>query len=187
MSNNELFLYLCLLNLTKMGAVKNRYKDTKLNTTNKMLVDSETGEIVEIGNINVMARTSTGEISINSKTFVYLDTDKLSILLANGIKQVELALLMTISSNLLLGSNICMINDDNPHTTLSIAKLIGNTEQAVKLKLNRLKHLGVLHYGIMRENKRLGKVYIVNPHIIRKGVKLKGSLATIFDDIKRNS
>lgn len=170
-----------------MGAVKNRYKDSKLNTTNKMLVDSTTGEIVEIGNINVMARKSTGEISISSKTFVYLDTDKLSILLDNGIKQVELALLMTISSNLLLGSNICMKNDDNPHTASSIGKLIGTTSQSVKLKLHRLEELGVLHYGIMRENKRLGKVYIVNPHIIRKGLKLKGSLATIFDDIKRSS
>jgi hypothetical protein len=170
-----------------MGAIKNRYKDTKLNTSNKMLVDSSTGEIIEIGNINVMTRTSTGEISINSKTFVYLDTDKLSILLANDIKQVDLALLLTISNNMLLGSNICLKNDDNPHTTSSIANLIGNTDQAVKLKLNRLTKLGVLHYGIMKENKRLGKVYIVNPHIIRKGVKLKGSLALIFDDIKRRA
>jgi hypothetical protein len=158
-----------------------------LNTTNRELVDTTTGETIDISGTNVMVRTSTGEITISSKAFVYLDTDKLSILLANGIKQVDLALLMTISSNLLIGSNICMNNDDNPHTTSSIAKLIINTDQAAKIKLNRLEKLGVIHYGILKENKNLGKVYIVNPHIIRKGVKLKGSLGSIFDDIKLNS
>lgn len=168
-----------------MGAIKQRYKDTKMNTANKVFADSETGEIIDTSGFNLMKRTSTGEISIDSKAFVYLDTDKLLTLLANDIKQVELALLITISGNLLLGSNICMKNDDNPHTTESIAKLIGTTPQSVKIKLNRLKQLGVLHYGIMKENKRLGKVYIVNPHIIRKGRKLKGSLATLFNDIKR--
>lgn len=167
-----------------MGTIVNRYKDTKLNTANRELIDTETGEIIDISGINVMARTSTGEITISSKAFVYLDTDKLSTLLANSIKQVDLALLMTISSNLLIGSNICMNNDDNPHTTSSIAKLISNTDQAAKIKLNRLEKLGAIHYGILKENKNLGKVYIVNPHILRKGIKLKGSLGSIFDDIK---
>ena len=165
-----------------MGAIKQRYKDTKL----KELFIPETGETIDAQALDLIRRTSTGEISINSKKFVYLDTDKLSILLANGIKQVDLALLITISSNMLIGYNICLETDDKPHTTSSIAKLIDNTDQAVKIKLNRLIKLDVLYYGIMKENKKLGKVYIVNPHIIRKGIKLKGSLATIFDDIKRN-
>jgi predicted transcriptional regulator len=78
-----------------------------------------------------------------------------------------------------------MINDDKPHTADSIAKMIGTTQQSVKLKLKSLEKIGAIHHGIMKENKRLGKVYIVNPHIIRKGHKMKQSLGTTFDEIKR--
>ena len=165
-----------------MGAITQRYKDKKI----KYITDTETGEIINTSELGLLQRTGTGEISITSKAFVYLDTDKLLILLHNEITQVELALLITVSSNLLLGSNICMKDENDPHTTESIAKLTKTTTQSVRGKLKRLEKLGILHYGIMRENKRLGKVYIVNPHIIRRGVKLKGSLATLFDDIRKN-
>lgn len=179
------FYIFASLNNNKVGKIKDRYKDTKMNTANRVFADSETGEVIDASGFTLLKRTSTGEITISSKAYVYLDTDQLFNLLANGITQVELALLITISSNLLIGSNVCMKNEDKPHSTESIAKLIGTTPQSVKLKLNRLEKLGVLHYGIMKENKMLGKVYIVNPHIIRKGHKLKGSLKTMFDDIKK--
>jgi hypothetical protein len=164
-----------------MGTIKQRYKDTKA----KEIIDYETGEVIDISHTGLIERKSTDDISISSKAYVYLDTDQLFTLLANDIKQVELALLISISNNLMIGSNICMINDGKPHTTESIAKLIGTTPQSVKLKLNSLEKIGVIHHGIMKENKRLGKVYIVNPHIIRKGHKMKQSLGTIFDEIKR--
>ena len=181
------FYTFALLNNNTMGKIKEMYKDTKMNSVNRVFVDSETGEVIDTSGLTLLKRTSTGEISYNSKLYVTVDTDQLFNLLGNGITQVELALLITISSNLMLGSNICVINDEKPHTTESIAKLIGTTPQSVKLKLNRLVKLDLLHYGIMKEYKRLGKVYIVNPHIIRKGVKFKGSLKTMFDEIKRSS
>jgi len=164
-----------------MGTIKQRYKDTKA----KEIIDYETGEIIDVSHTGLIERRSTDDITISSKAYVVLDTDQLFTLLDNGVKQVELALLISISSNLMIGSNICMINDAKPHTTESIAKLIGTTPQSVKLKLNSLQKIGVIHYGIMKENKRLGKVYIVNPHIIRKGHKMKQSLGTTFDEIKR--
>ena len=49
-----------------------------------------------------MKRESTGEITISSKEYVYMDTEKLKILLDKGIKQVDLALLITLSSNILI-------------------------------------------------------------------------------------
>ena len=159
-----------------MGVVVKRYKDTKL----KELVDTETGEIIDTSELGLIQRASTGEISISSKTYAYLDTNVLSNLIKIGIKQVDLALLVTLSSNLLIGCNVCMKDENDPHTTSSIAKLIGNSDQAVKIKLNRLIKLKALHYGILKENKRLGKVYIINPHIIRKGLKFKASLGIIF-------
>lgn len=164
-----------------MGTVKQRYKDTKA----KEIIDHETGEIIDVSYAGLIERKSTNDISISSKAYVYLDTDQLFTLLANGITQVELALLVTVSNNLMIGSNICMINDDKPHTADSIAKMIGTSQQSVKLKLKSLEKIGAIYHGIMKENKRLGKVYIVNPHILRKGHKMKQSLGTTFDEIKR--
>ena len=166
-----------------MGTIKQRYKDTKA----KEIIDYETGEIIDLSHTGLIERKSTNEITISSKAYVYFDTDQLFTLLDNGIKQVELALLITISSNLMIGSNICMINDSKPHTTESIAKLIGTTPQSVKLKLNSLQKIGVINYGVMKEDKRLGKVYIINPHIIRKGHKMRQSLGIMFGEIKRKN
>jgi len=167
-----------------MGEVKRRYKDKKLNTINKMLFDSNTGELSDIGNITVMERKDSGEIMINSKAYVYLDTNCLTSLLLKGIKEVDLALLITLSSNLLIGHNICMRNEFDPHTTATIAKQCGYTVQAVKMKLNRLLKQNVLYYGTFKDKKSMGKVYVVNPHLIRKGNKLRAILGDIFNDIK---
>ena len=76
-----------------------------------------------------------------------------------------------------------MITENIAHKTSTIASLTGHSEQAVKLKLNRLIKAGLLHYGIIKEIKRLGKVYVMNPHFIRKGVKFSASLSELFDDI----
>jgi DNA-binding MarR family transcriptional regulator len=164
-----------------MKRVKQGYKDTKV----KEIINTDTGEVIDVSQMGLLQRSSADYISYHSTAYFYLDTEQLYKLLANGIKQVELALLITISSNLMMKTNVCMINDDKPHTTESIAKLIGTTQQSVKRNLKSLEKLGVLHYGILKENKRLGKVYIVNPHIIRKGHKMKQSLGTTFDEIKR--
>jgi hypothetical protein len=168
-----------------MGSVKHRYRDSKIALKSNKIADVETGEIFEIGDANLMKRINIGEIRINSKAYVYLDTDMLMYLIKQDIRQVDLALLVTLSSNLLTGCNICMQNDDDPHTTLTIAEMTGNKRQAVKTKLNRLIDLGLLHYGVLKEKKKLGKVYIVNPHFIRKGLKFRPSLAVIFQDIRQ--
>lgn len=176
------FFYIFVVtNNIKMKRVKQGYKDTKV----KEIVNIETGEIMDVSHMGLLQRESADYISYNSSQYFYLDTEQLYKLLANGIKQVELALLITISSNLMMKTNICMINDEKPHTTESIAKFIGTTPQSVKRNLKSLEKLGLLHHGILKENKRLGKVYIVNPHIIRKGHRMKVSLGTIFDEIKR--
>ena len=51
-----------------MGEVKRRYKDTKLNTFNKMLLDSKTGEINDIGNITVMVGRGREEVRAQTLT-----------------------------------------------------------------------------------------------------------------------
>jgi hypothetical protein len=166
-----------------MGEVKIKQRNIKINTRNTQLYNTETGLLTEIKNADLYKRITTNEVSINYEEYVYLDTLKLKILLAKGIKPVDLALLVTLSCNLLNRYCVCMENEEEPHTTKSIAKLAGGTVQSVKTKLNRLISEGVLAYTISKSNEKWGKVYIMNPHIIRKGVILSKSICEIFDDI----
>jgi predicted transcriptional regulator len=169
-----------------MGTIKKEYIDKKFASSINELVDPKTGEIFDLKKSNLIIRKETGNFSINSSSYVYLDTLKLSILIKNGIKQVDLALLITLSSNLHYynnaGYNICM-DDDNPHTTKSIGLLINNSPQATKNKLNNLIDLGLLYHGEIKEKKGWGKVYVVNPHLVRKGKSVKKYLGEIFNDI----
>ena len=169
-----------------MGTIKKEYKDKKFAPNINELVDPKTGEYFELNKTNLISREATGNFSINSPSYVYFDTYKMSILIKNGIKQVDLALIASLSSNLYLynniGYNICMEND-HPHTTKSISLLINNSPQATKNKLNNLIELGVLYHGEIKEKKSWGKVYVLNPHLARKGKILKGYLKEIFNDI----
>ena len=166
-----------------MGNIVSRYKDKRIYTEDSDLVLSKTGETIDITNGTIYKRTSTGEITVNYKEYVYMDTEKIRILLGQGLSQVELALLITISNNLLIGQNICMQDDELPHTTKSFANLIGNSQQATKKKLNILISRGLLYYGKVFKEHKYGKVYVINPHIIKKGHKLNENLISLFDDI----
>lgn len=169
-----------------MGTVIKDSSIEKLNINGDTVLNTETGEYFDISYKNLVELKKKEHIRINSKSYVYLDTEDLLALIEKGISQVELALLVTLSTNIMMGSNICMLDEDEPHTTKTIAKLVKESQQSVKNKINRLIKIGALYHGIMAEHKRLGKVYIINPHIIRKGVKLKESLGTLFNPIASN-
>lgn len=160
-------------------------KIKKINITGNEIADTETGEIFDVRNKNIVELKQEDHITFNSRSYVYLDTEDLFALIKKGISQVELALLITLSSSIMMGSNICMLDEDEPHTTKTIATLVNETPQSVKNKINRLIETGALYYGTMREHKRLGKVYIINPHILRKGTKFKVSLGELFNPIAR--
>ena len=83
---------LTLLKKWAMGKWVHRYKDENIRLFGNEIVDPETGEIISIGNSSLIKRTSTNEITINSKEYVYVDTENLKKLLRSGIKQVDLAL-----------------------------------------------------------------------------------------------
>ena len=169
-----------------MGTIKREYIDKKFAPNIDELIDPITGEYFDLKKTNLISREETGNFSINSSSYVYFDTYKMSILIKNGIKQVDLALIASLSSNLYLynniGYNICMENE-HPHTTKSISLLINNSPQATKIKLNSLIELGILYHGEIKEKKSWGKVYVLNPHLVRKGKILRGYLKEIFNDI----
>ena len=167
-----------------MGIVTKLYKVKNMSKHGDSILDTVTGEITNIEkSAGLFSKKMTGDISISSKNYVYLDTDKLTILLKKGIKQVDLAILISITSNLLAKYNVCMLDDKSAHRASTIAILTESTQQSVKVKLKRLETLGLLFHGILKDKKSLGKVYVVNPHLLRKGHDQCGTLRVLFDDI----
>lgn len=164
-----------------MAKLTNRYADKPLKQGH-VIVDIKTGEQVPIEG-KVLIRKSTGKININFQDYGYFNLEALRIILSLGIKQVELGLLVTLCSNLMQDENISLQENDEPHTTLSIAALTNQTEQAVKKKLNVLIKLGLLDYSKTMVGLKMKKVYRVNPYMIRKGKQLNGNLKSLFNDI----
>jgi len=167
-----------------MGIIKTEYKYTQLNITGNEIIDRETGEAFDISNAVILKKTETGKISIHYASFIYLNIEKLRGLLEKKIKQIDLALLVSMSCNLEEKVNISLKDDDTPHTAASIGKLVRLSEQSTKLKLNSLLKKDLLHYGVLRKKTDLGKVYVVNPHLIKTKKSFDSFIGVLFNDIE---
>ena len=163
-----------------MGSIKVLYSYTQLNISGNEIADTETGETFDMSNSVLLKRTETGKISISYPFYNFINSKKIIDLIESGIKDVDLALLICMSLNILKGENICLNNNDDPHSTDSIAKMIGQTIQATKVKLNRLINLDLIHYGTINHRRNLGKVYVINPNILKKGNLSRVFLKKLF-------
>ena len=166
-----------------MGKVVNRYKDSKLKISGKEIVDPSTGEVHDLGNDSLYKRSDEKKININYKNYIYLDSDALMKILKLKIRQIDLSLLVSISNNLKINHNICLDNNDDPLNTKNIGDLVNNSEQAVQKKINNLVDANLLYHGKVKGSGFNRKVYIVNPHFIKRGVKLEKFLSGLFDGI----
>lgn len=167
--------------------MKIKYKEDQLSSERYALVDKETWEVEEFKNSIMVKKIKTSEVTFHSKSYLYLDTDRLKMLHSHGIREVELGLLILMSSNLSFALNICMQDDGTPHKTLSISKLVNKTPQDTNIKLKRLVEFGVLAYQKIPAHEHLGKVYIVNPNLIRRGKDFSNFIPTIFNDFMQKS
>ena len=163
-----------------MGAIEDKYNYTQLNIVGNEIVDVATGEQFDISNSTLLKKTSRGEFSVNYSSFNYINNDKLRDLITAGIKDVDLALILCMSLNLIKGQNICLAENDEPHSTASIAKMINQKEQPVKMKLNRLIELGLIYYGVVKQIGYNSKVYVVNPNFLKKGKTFNIFLKELF-------
>ena len=82
-----------------------------------------------------------------------------------------------------MGCNICLDENEEPLTAKKIGQLINNSEQATKKKLNVLVNSGLLYYGKITRSEFKSRVYVVNPHIIKRGVYFENYLSSLFNDI----
>ena len=151
------------------------------------LYNKETGETMEINTGKITLSTPTQQVMLNSKNYLFLDTDRLQILRKNGISDIEMGLLVLVSGNLAFNSNICMTDEGKPHSCSTIAKMIGQTPQAVNRKLRKLEEMGLIKKTNIPGNRDLGKVYIVNPYLLRRGKNFANYLSNMFTDIILNN
>ena len=167
-----------------MGQIIPQYNTEQLNLHSKEIVAMTTGEVVNIENANIFKSTITNKVAINYSNFVFLETNQIILLLEKGLKHEELALLVIISSQIQMESNICIQDSEIPHTTESIAKFINCSQQSAKRKLNKLIAIGTIYYGPV--NRKSKKVYVINPHIIKKGKVIRQNIVRIFQAIHLN-
>lgn len=163
--------------------MKRKYKSKDFSVDDWGLYNKETGETMEVNAGKITLSTPTQQVMLSSNNYLYLDTDRLKILRENGISDIETGLLVLVSSNLAFSSNICMTEEGEPHTSLTIAQMLGQTQQSVNRKLKKLQELGLIKKTNVPGNKELGKVYIVNPYLLRRGKNFANYLSNMFTDI----
>lgn len=166
-----------------MAKITERYKESTIRVSGNEIADTETGEVHDVKNSTLIKRKGINKVEFDYPSFFILDTTKIFKLLSSEIKQVHLALLITISSNLKMGCNICLDENEEPLTAKKIGQLINNSEQATKKKLNVLVNSGLLYYGKITRSEFKSRVYVVNPHIIKRGVYFESYLSSLFNDI----
>ena len=162
--------------------MKRKFKNTDYPTDRFGIYDFETEEIKTLKGEKLTASKPTKQVSVSFKNYLYLDTDSLKILKNNGISDFEIGLLLLMCSNLAFNSNVAMNDEGVPHTSKSIAEMLGQTPQAVRRKLRKLEQIGVIKKTNIPGNRDLGKVYLVNPNLIRRGKNFGDFLLRIFTD-----
>lgn len=165
-----------------MGEIKEVTKSKQIRVESGELANPETGELLDVSDGALYKVERTNMVKINYKQYVYVDTERIRLSFQKGVSQSLMGFLIMLSSDLMMEYNICMIDKETPHTTKSIADLVGETEQSARRKLNDLKSLGLLYEGPLN---RFSKVFVLNPHFVKKGVEFNKRLTVLFDDIKK--
>jgi len=162
--------------------MEKKYKQNALYSDKYALYNKDTGELEEFTNGVIIQKIPTNLVTIHSNSYLSFNTEGLKVLQSKGITEIEMGLLMLISGNLSFHYNICMNDEKVPYTPLAISHMIKQKRQSVKRKLNRLVDLNILAYEKIPGNENLGKVYLVNPYLLRRGKEFSDYLTKIFYD-----
>jgi hypothetical protein len=165
--------------------MKQIIKTKALNPMEFELVNKLTGEIKEFDkDCKVFSTKLTGDVKYNSTDYSYLDNDKFIELFKKGIKYNELGVLILMSLQLLKRYNVCMYDSTTPFTTKSLSEILKITPQATRSIIRRLIDFNVVAQVSLDDRKDLGKVYIINPQFLRKGIQFSGKIGQYFREDK---
>jgi predicted transcriptional regulator len=163
--------------------MKRKYQTVDYPPDKFGIIEYSTGEVTNFKNGKLTYVKPTNQVSMNYNNYLLIDTDILKRLQKNGITDVEMGLLVLMSSNLAFNTNVAMNVEGKPHTASSIAEMIGQTQQAVLRKLKKLEERGIIKKTYIPGHKEQGKVYAINPYVMRRGKNFAEFLDKIFFDI----
>lgn len=164
-----------------MASIKNISKASKIKED---LVSLATGEIYDQETTAIIQLTDTFEVKLSYDSYIMVDDVALNHLFQQGVPHVEIALLFALSTNLEIGTGVCRDQNDMPYTTKSLAeRVLKQSVQAARKKLKSLEQLGLLYYGKVPTSRIKTKVYIVNPHLIRRGTKYSNVIPSLFNPV----
>jgi hypothetical protein len=174
-----------------MEKIKRVKKRVQIDLKNIETYNKITGEVNELENAYIYRDVDTKQVIYDCDHYVYVNTERLSSLIKNGMDLSEIGLLLAISIRLMPALNVCLQNNEKPHTTKTISLLINYSQNRTKKKLDKLVELGVIAYQKILGHEKLGKVYHVNPHYVRFGYKYSDVIPPLFYDTieehKRNT
>jgi hypothetical protein len=165
--------------------MKEIIKSKVLDSKKFGLYDKDTGEIIYpefTGSLSISETTNL--VRLNYDNYVYLDSDKVNYFSKLGLKLHHLGLMTFLSSTIKYNNQACVDEIGEPLSTKKIALIIGKSENATKALMNDLESYGLVWYGRLREFK--GKVYVLNPHFIRKGTKFSKLTVSKFFELGRD-
>ena len=164
-----------------MATIKNISEASKINED---LVSVDTGEIYEKHKSGLIQLRDTKKVKVSFDSYILVDDKAMNRLFEKGVSHVEIALLFALSTNLELGTGVCRDQNDMPYTSKSFAKsVLKQSVQAARKKLKSLEQLGLLYYGKVPAYKIKTKVYVINPHLIRRGTKYSNVISSLFNQI----
>lgn len=149
----------------------------------KWIVINENGEPLDPQKENLVQKVPVNKTTFPYKSYVWVNNESIKRLVQNGITEVELGLLILMSTYLSPFYNTCDKEDHTPHTAASLSNKLGQKERSVKRKLNRLIKLQALAYEKFPGYKRKKKVYFINPNVIKLGKEFDPVLNNYFNAI----
>lgn len=178
----QIIEYLCTF--IKNFNMKRQYKSKNVDSSKYELINKDTGEIVQLKRgETLMISTDTKKMKAESKSYFTIDSDRLNTLVANGIKEVDLGLLLILASNIEFSTNRCMDENNTPFTIRALSQLLNQSEHTVGRKLKRLISLNLV--ARTKHSKALKRSYFyVNPYLMRRGKDLADFLQQEFQDIE---
>ena len=164
--------------------MKKEVVKTKRTNASGSYVNQATGEVLSFKEGDyVTTSTPTSMDVYSSKIYNYIELETLKRIQTLDLKAQELGLILILVTSLEFKTNICLKEEGTPFSTKTIASRLGYSQQYVKALLNNLIKTGVLYKGKIKESKYPSKdVYILNPHLIRRGKNFYKSIGKNFTD-----
>ena len=146
------------------------------------LYDHETGELVPMDKSKKYYQSEELDlVKLHSKEYVTLDIERLNHLVVGKIETTLLGFLFKLVPFVQMASNKLISEGSIPHTSGSLAAVLGISQQNVKKNLDKLVEANLIAL-VPTSKRRERKCYVINPYMVRRGKGVSSLLPVLFND-----